>query len=207
MIHTFVTRRTAIGLVAAAALRPRVLFSQSSDPTLPGDPALPRFHLIPPEKWINDPQRPIWCNHTWNLYVLWNGDYPNPTYGTEWRHYTSSDLVIWVDQGVAIRKYTTPHGDVWTGSSVVDSGNSAGYGQNAVIALMTMPNDGPDGQDQSTALWYSNDNGANFQFGSIVQANPHANGQVNSNFRDPSIFWFAPGKCWVMSLPERNKIG
>ncbi len=201
MLELSITRRTMLGLLAAAAATPRNLLAQS------GGSTRPRFHLTPSTEWINDPQRPIWWNNTWNLWVLWNSNYPNPTYGTEWRHYTSQDLVTWADQGVSIPKYTTSHGDVWTGSSVVDGGNSAGHGQNAIIALMTMPNDGPNGQDQSTALWYSTNGGKSFQFDSIVQQNPHTNGQVNSNFRDPSVFWYAPTGTWVMCLAEGNKIG
>lgn len=203
-----ITRRTAVGLMAAAAFAPWSMRAQS------GGSTRPRFHLTPSTEWINDPQRPLWTGSFWNLWVLWNGSYPNPTWGTEWRHYISYDLVTWSDQGISIPKYAVTHGnppvnygDVWTGSSVIDTNNTAGYGAGAIVALLTMPNDGPSGQDQSTALWYSADGGTSFTFGSIVQQNPHTNGTVNSNFRDPNVFWHGPSQSWVMSLAEGNKIG
>jgi levanbiose-producing levanase len=115
--------------------------------------------------------------------------------------------VNWTDQGVSIPKYSNAYGDVWTGTTVVDTNNSAGYGAGAVIALMTMPCNNLGGQ--STALWYSTNKGASFTFGQVVQTNPQiAQGVAAANmvFRDPSVFWYAPGNCWVMSLAEIGKI-
>jgi levanbiose-producing levanase len=170
-----------------------------------GSPLLnrPRFHLAPTSGWINDPQRPIWIDNKWNLWVLYNADYPTAG-GTAWRHYTSHDLMNWTDCGISIPKYTNQYGDVWTGSTVIDVNNTAGYGAGALIALMTMPCDTPSGQqNQSTALWYSKDNGKTFTFGSIVQPNFPGN---NAIFRDPSVFWYAPTQRWIMSLAESNKL-
>ena len=133
--------------------------------------------------------------------MLWNADYPSGN-GTAWRRYTSSDLVNWADRGVSIPKYTTTYGDVWTGSSVVDTNNSAGYGAGAVVAIMTMPCSSLGGQ--STGLWYSTNAGESFRFGSIVQTNPLARNTAIADlvFRDPSIFWHAPKSRWVMSIAE-----
>jgi levanase len=196
------TRRTALGLIAAAAATPRMAWS--SKQTLA--PNRPKYHLTPYTAWINDPQRPMFINGVWNLWVLWNADYPNGN-GTTWRRYTSTDLIQWADQGVSIPKYTTLYGDVWTGSTVVDTNNTAGFGAGAIVALMTMPCNNLGGQ--STARWYSIDGGVSFTFDSIVQVNPQIAGGVapaNMVFRDPSIFWYAPGNYWVMSLAEIGKL-
>ena len=177
-----ITRRKALTLIAGAVPASLLLqgcssSSSSSTPTPTPTPtpnptqARPRYHLTPASAWINDPQRPLWINNAWNLWVLWNADYPSGN-GTAWRRYTSSDLVNWADQGVSIPKYTTTYGDVWTGSSVVDTNNSAGYGAGAVIAIMTMPCNSLGGQ--GSGLWYSTNAGQSFQFGSIVQTNPLA---------------------------------
>jgi sucrose-6-phosphate hydrolase SacC (GH32 family) len=137
--------------------------------------------------------------------VLWNADFPSGN-GTAWRRYTSSDLVNWADQGVSIPKYTTTYGDVWTGSSVVDTNNSAGYGAGAVIAIMTMPCNTLGGQ--GSGLWYSTNEGQSFQFGSIVQTNPLAGNTTISDLvlRDPCIFWHTPTSRWVMSIAEVGKL-
>lgn len=77
------------------------------------------YHFTTPDKWKNDPQRPIYLDGKYHYYYLYNHDYPNGN-GTEWRHATSTDLVHWTDEGVAIPKYTTSNGDPWSGSVVVD---------------------------------------------------------------------------------------
>ena len=200
MLPTMLSRRTAMGLMgaAAAAAVTRSCWAQSASRT-------PAFHISPPYGFINDPQRPLWSNGVWNLWLLWNGDYPSGG-GTAWRRYTSSDLIHWSDQGVSIPKYTTPYGDVWTGSTVIDFNNSAGHGSNAVIALMTMPCDntnGTSGQNQSNAMWYSTDGGVSFNFDSIVLPN-YPGG--NTAFRDPCVFWHAPSGQWILSLAEPGKL-
>ncbi|MBS4161960.1 glycoside hydrolase family 32 protein, partial [Klebsiella pneumoniae] len=70
------------------------------------------FHLTTPDKWKNDPQKPVYFNGKYHYYYLYNRDYPKGN-GTEWRHASSSDLVHWEDEGVAIPKYTNKNGDPW----------------------------------------------------------------------------------------------
>ena len=53
------------------------------------------------------------------------------------RHQT--DLVHWKDEGVAIPKYTNENGDPWSGSVVVDEKNTAGFGKEALVAIVTQP--------------------------------------------------------------------
>ncbi len=209
-----ISRRSALLLMATAMPGSLYLFGCGSSskqvaaamPVTPNRFALrPRFHLTPAFGWINDPQRPLWIGNQWNLWILWNGDYPTGN-GTAWRRYTSSDLVKWGDQGVSIPKYTNAYGDVWTGSSVIDTDNSAGYGAGTVIALMTMPCESLGGQ--STALWYSTDNGVSFQFGEIVQKNPLAGNATIADlvFRDPCVFWHVATGRWIMSIAEVGKL-
>ncbi|MFT8897285.1 MAG: Hint domain-containing protein [Acetobacter sp.] len=154
--------------------------------------------------FINDPRSPFFFDGKWYLYGLYNGDYPDGN-GTEWRLWTSTDLENWTQEGTAIPKYTTPYGDPWSGTTVVDVDNTAGFGANAVIALCTMPMDGSVGQ--STARWVSTDGGKTFTFDSIVMPNPHV-GETGAaqNFRDPSVIWMADSQSWVMTLAENNKI-
>ena len=77
---------------------------------------------------MNDPQRPFWLDGAWHYYYLYNADYPDGN-GTEWYHATSTDLVHWREEGVAIEKYENGLGDIETGSAVVDTENTAGFGR------------------------------------------------------------------------------
>jgi levanase len=177
MPNNQITRRAALGLLTAAAASRLTACSggtttgTTTTPVTPPTPnTRPRFNLTPDTAFINDPQRPLWFNNVWNLWVLWNNTYPTSG-GTAWKHYTSADLIMWADRGVSIPKYTTPQGDVWTGSTIIDTNNTAGYGTGAIIALMTQPCDNASGQNQSTCLWYSMDGGTTFIFGSVVMPN------------------------------------
>lgn len=163
--------------------------------------------------WLNDPQRAVYDRESglWCLYFLYNSQFsPNPAVsknGTEWFLMTSPDLVTWTAQHVAIPKYTTENGDPWTGSVVIDEGNTAGFGKGAWIALMTMP--AAPHHMQTTALWYSTDRGRRYSFHGVVMQNPYAARRdlKDKAFRDPCVFWHAPSHRWVMVLAEPEKFG
>lgn len=162
-------------------------------------PFRPTFHLTPGEHWINDPQRPFFAGGEWHLYYLYNADYPHGN-GTEWYHATSDDLVSWQNQGVAIEKYRNGLGDILTGSAVVDTEGTAGFGRGAVVALVTQQDDGI----QRQSLFYSTDDGYSFEEfdGNPVMENP---GVVD--WRDPKIVWDAAHSQWLMVLAEGERLG
>ncbi|KAK3489902.1 glycosyl hydrolase [Neurospora crassa] len=172
----------------------------------------PSYHLTPATKWMNDPQRPFFREGEWHLYYLWNSDWDKSdpgSGGTEWYHVTSSDLVQWTARGVAIRKYQRNPpggailGDIETGSSVIDTANSAGFGPNAVVTVLTQMQDGV----QQQSLFYSNDAGYTFTAydGNPVMPNP--NPSAKPAFRDPKIFWDDTAGYWVAAVAEGDKIG
>lgn len=159
----------------------------------------PRYHIAAPAGgWINDPQRPVKIGDTWTLWALYNPTYPRG--GTNWRRWTSQDLVTWQDRGIAIPRNTTGFGDVWSGSTIVDTANTAGFGAGTLVTLVTMP---VPGAGQSCALWYSHDGGASFAFHDIVLRNVAG----HKDFRDPTVFWHASTRRWVMTLSEEGRIG
>ncbi|MBT2292788.1 glycoside hydrolase family 32 protein [Paenibacillus albidus] len=159
------------------------------------------YHFTTPDKWKNDPQRPIYLDGKYHYYYLYNRDYPKGN-GTEWRHATSTDLVYWKDEGVAIPKYTDSNGDPWSGSVVVDDANTAGFGKGALVAIVTQPSAGDGKQEQY--LWYSTDKGTTFKSYSNLPVLPNP-GQAD--FRDPKIIRDYEANKWVMTMAEGTKIG
>ncbi|MCF4121058.1 glycoside hydrolase family 32 protein [Antribacter sp. KLBMP9083] len=160
----------------------------------------PAYHLSVPDNWKNDPQRPIYLDGEYLYYYLYNADYLTGGGGTAWRLATTRDHVSFIDQGVAIPKFTTANGDCWSGCLVVDHENTAGYGPGAVVALVTQA---PAGR-QAQYLWYSTDRGRTFQPGPIdpVLPNPGVN-----DFRDPKVIWDDARSRWFMANAEGNRIG
>ncbi|WP_312000678.1 glycoside hydrolase family 32 protein [Paenibacillus forsythiae] len=159
------------------------------------------YHFTTPDKWMNDPQRPIYLDGKYHYYYLYNRDYPGGN-GTEWRHATSTDLVHWQDEGVAIPKYTNRNGDPWSGSVVVDEDNTAGFGKGALVAILTQPS--ADGGKQEQYLWYSTDKGAKF---TAYRDTPVMPNPGTHDFRDPKIIWDQESRKWIMTMAEGTKIG
>ncbi len=167
----------------------------------PGSGLRASYHFTAPDKWKNDPQKPLYLDGKYHYFYLYNRDYPTGN-GTEWRHATSSDLIHWEDQGVAIPKYTNRNGDPWSGSVVVDESGTAGFGKGALVAIVTQPS--ANGGSQEQFLWYSTDRGRTFKF---YGDKPVLNNPGKKDFRDPKVIWDARSQKWVMALAEGTKIG
>jgi levanase len=174
--------------------------------------ARPSYHITPVTNWLNDPQRPFFLGGEWHLYYLWNSDWNKSdpgSGGTEWYHISSVDMVQWTSQGVAIQKYrpNLPSGvvlgDIETGSSVIDTANTAGFGQNAVVAILTQMQDGV----QQQSLFYSTDAGYKFTAFDGNPVMPSPDPGARPAFRDPKIFWDDESRHWVTALAEGSKIG
>ncbi|MFE2992305.1 glycoside hydrolase family 32 protein [Streptomyces sp. NPDC059262] len=164
-----------------------------------------QYHFTVPDEWKNDPQRPVWIDGEYHYYYLYNPDYiaGGTQSGTAWRLATSTDLVSFRDRGIAIPKDTNANGDIWSGSAVVDTGNTAGFGAGAVAAITTEePIENANSQAQY--LWYSTDGGRTFAcYGTDpVLANPGA-----KDFRDPKVIRDEDHGRWVMALAEGTKVG
>lgn len=159
------------------------------------------YHFTVPDNWMNDPQRPIFVDGKYQYYYLYNADYTHSV-GTAWRRSTTTDNLAFQDQGVAIPKNTQPNGDVWSGSAVVDGSNTAGFGANAVVAIMTQRDSSSGAQAQF--LWYSTDGGKTFTHYSDTPVLPNPG---KADFRDPKIVRDAAHNRWVMALAEGNSIG
>lgn len=159
----------------------------------------PGIHLTPDANWMNDPQKPFLLDGVWHFYYLYNADYPDGN-GTAWYHATSTDLVHWKDEGVAIEKYTNGLGDIWTGTAVVDEKGTAGFGAGTVIAIVTQQVDGV----QRQSLFVSRDGGYHFEsFG----GNPIMDNPGVADWRDPRVFWDEAAGHWVMALAEHDRLG
>lgn len=157
----------------------------------------PAYHLTVPEQWLNDPQRAIYVNGSFSLYYLYSTTYYLPG---EWRRVQSKDCVSFEDKGIAIPL----DGDfaAWSGSAVVDTGDTAGFGAGTVIALVTQPTDG-DGHRQEQYLWYSHDGGASFEpYGKPVIPNTTA----SDWFRDPKVAWDAKEGRWIAAIGCKHAV-
>ena len=160
----------------------------------------PMYHHTPKRGWMNDPNGMFYKDGVWNLYYQYN-PYGSMWGNMHWGHSTSTDLIHWKDEGVALAP------DVWgtmfSGSCVVRT-QSAQSGQRTqsiqngdVVAMYTASRPTPFGGDvQSQCIAFSNDGGKTF---TKYEGNPVLTAE-DKDFRDPRPFWNEDIKAWNLIL-------
>lgn len=148
----------------------------------------PIYHHTPAYGWMNDPNGMFYKDGVWHLYYQYN-PYGSQWENMTWAHSTSTDLIHWKNQGEAIQPDAL--GTVFSGSSVVDKENTAGFGKDAVVAFYTSA-----GAAQTQSIAYSTDNGETFK---KYANNPILTSDV-PDFRDPNVFWNEEVKQWNLIL-------
>ena len=150
----------------------------------------PVFHHTPLYGWMNDANGLVYKDGEYHLYFQYN-PYGSKWGNMHWGHSVSKDLVHWEHLAPAIARDTLGH--IFSGSSIVDQENIAGYGAGSILAFYTSASD-KNGQIQCLA--FSKDNGRTF---TKYEKNPilcPADGL--KDFRDPKVFRYEPEDKWVM---------
>lgn len=148
----------------------------------------PVYHFTPQYGWMNDPNGMVYKDGVYHLFYQYN-PYGSMWGNMHWGHATSTDLIAWEHQPVAIAPDAL--GTIFSGSCVVDKENTAGFGAGTIVAFYTSAS---DRQVQSMA--YSLDNGKTFK---KYARNPILT-STQRDFRDPKVFWHDATKRWVMIL-------
>ena len=148
----------------------------------------PIYHHTPAYGWMNDPNGMFYKDGVWHLYYQYN-PYGSQWENMTWAHSTSKDLIHWKNQGEAIQPDAL--GTIFSGNSVVDKENTAGFGKDAVVAFYTSA-----GAAQTQSIAYSTDNGETFK---KYANNPILTSDV-PDFRDPNVFWNEEVKQWNLIL-------
>ena len=145
----------------------------------------PQAHYSARRGWINDPNGLIYYNNEYHLF------YQHNPYGwawgnMHWGHATSSDLIHWKERPEAIYPFGEKDA-AFSGSAVHDPLNTAGFRRNGIDPLIAVYTS--TGRGECIKLSY--DNGLTFE---EYEGNPILEHQG----RDPKVFWYEPGKHWVM---------
>lgn len=148
----------------------------------------PAYHFAPQYGWMNDPNGMFYKDGVWHLYYQYN-PYGSMWGNMHWGHASSKDLIHWEHHPVALQPDAL--GAIFSGSCVVDSNNTAGFGKNAIIAFYTSASD-----RQMQSMAYSTDNGMTFK---KYNANPIVTSSLR-DFRDPKVIWHEESKKWIMVL-------
>lgn len=160
----------------------------------------PVYHHTPAYGWMNDPNGMFYKDGEWHLFYQHN-PYGSTWGNMHWGHSVSKDLIHWEEQSEALAPDAI--GTIFSGSSVVDHNNSAGFGKDAIVSMYTSCIQTPYGHDiQSQSLAYSTDNGKTFK---KYAGNPILTSKI-SDFRDPNIFWHEATQRWILMLAEKTHL-
>jgi len=145
-----------------------------------------QFHFSPRRGWMNDPNAPLYYRGVYHLYfqhapnsLVWDT--------MHWGHATSTDLVHWQEQPIALDPSIHP-GDLWSGGGIVDLGNHSGLkaGDHDPIIVYSGTN--------GVSIFYSLDGGLTFASydGGRMVVTPAGTS------RDPKVFWDPESGYWGM---------
>ncbi|MGE6630449.1 glycoside hydrolase family 32 protein [Bacillus sp. NPDC077027] len=150
------------------------------------------FHLMPPVGLLNDPNGLIHWQGIYHVFYQWQPF--NTGHGAKfWGHYTSTDLVHWKHEEIALTPSDWFDKDgCYSGSAVIDQGK---------LHLLYTGNvrDEHGGREAYQCLAVSED-GLHFEKKGVVAKLPDG---FTAHFRDPKV-WKRNGK-WYMVLGAQNK--
>ena len=167
----------------------------------------PAFHFTPKQGWMNDPNGMVYLNGQYHLFFQ---HYPDSTvWGPmHWGHATSSDLVQWKEQPIAL--YPDSIGMIFSGSAVLDKNNTSGLGRGGIaplVAIFTqhyMPGEKAGRTDfQNQSIAYSLDEGKTW---TKYAGNPVLKTPNIKDFRDPKVIWHEPTQKWIMNLAVADHV-
>lgn len=167
----------------------------------------PNFHFTPKANWMNDPNGMFYLNGKYHLYFQYYPD-GNVWGPMHWGHAISKDMITWQEQPIAI--YPDDLGLIFSGSSVVDTNNTSGFGKEGVVpivAIYTYHNmKGEKAGDldfQTQAIAYSLDEGMTWV---KYENNPVISNPGIKDFRDPKVIWNAASSKWILTLAAADKV-
>ena len=140
----------------------------------------PAYHHTPAYGWMNDPNGMFYKDGVWHLYYQYN-PYGSQWENMTWGHSTSTDLIHWKSQPIAIEPDAV--GAIFSGSCVT-------RGEDVVAFYTTAA------QHQTQSMAVSHDGGMTFD---KYDGNPVLTSDV-PDFRDPKVFWNGDAGFWNLIL-------
>ena len=169
----------------------------------------PLLHYTPRRGASSDANGLVWFDGEWHLHyqhVPCNVAPGNENCNWGWGHAVSRDLVTWEELPDTL--WPDERGVAVSGSCVVDHHNSSGLGSEGRPPMMVFytayggSNRLSHGRSVDVCIVYSTDRGRTWR---PYDGNPVIR-NIDRGNRDAKVFWYAPGRHWVMVLYIHNDV-
>lgn len=156
-----------------------------------GEDMRPLIHFTSPWGWHNDPNGLSYYEGKYRLFYQHN-PFGEKWGNMHWGYAESEDLVkwSWVKDALYPDRIDAT---MYSGSAVVDTHNTAGFGEGAHVLIYTCADNGDAGYSQNLA--WSID-GLNYH---KYEGNPVIGNLAKGN-RDPKVIWHEKSGKWVLAL-------
>jgi len=174
-----------------------VLFLVQTAPAA-DDSLRPLYHFTAEKGWMNDPNGLVYDGTQYHMFFQHYASGLHSV-GDEltWGHATSADLLHWMQLPEAVFPIKLPDGKsagAWSGTAVIDHNNTSGFGtvdNPPMVLFWTATHLGQ-------CIQYSTDHGKTFTRYAENPIIPKPPEQRKDWDRDPDVFWYEPGKHWVL---------
>ncbi|MDE5811347.1 MAG: GH32 C-terminal domain-containing protein [Muribaculaceae bacterium] len=148
----------------------------------------PIYHHTPVYGWMNDPNGMYYADGRWYLAYQWN-PYGSKWQNMNWGESSSTDLIHW-DRSITPAIEPDGLGMVFSGSAAIDHTGSAGFGDDVVVAMFTSAD-----ASQVQSLAHKDPQTGQYV---VYEGNPVLT--LESEARDPNMFWNEEAGQWVLTL-------
>jgi len=159
----------------------------------------PRFHFSTLDSRVNDPNGLVFDGEKYHLYYQCVPQCDTRR-GKHWGHATSTDLIHWREEGLAL--FPDELGAMWSGGGFMDLTNRSGFftslpeKRGIIIAYST--------HTQHVGIAYSLDGGRSFQ--KLSTTEPVIPNPGLEAFRDPFLFFHEESGLWKMAIAGKKGI-
>lgn len=168
---------------------------EDSLPNSPRQVKRPFIHFAPQTGWLNDPNGMIFVDGLYHMYFQHN------PYGTgwanmHWGHAVSRDLIHWEQQAEAL--YPDENGMMFSGSAFLDSNNTAGFGENAILYYYTAA---PRTFGRSKGKRFTQRLAVSTDGGFLLEKSDRfVMEHIVGENRDPKVFYHAASKAYILVM-------
>lgn len=161
------------------------------------EPHRPTIHFSPPRYWLNDPNGMFFLDGEYHLFYQHNPH--DRVWSTmSWGHAVSHDLFHWEHRGVALQGDGEGGGYCFSGSAVIDRGNTLGVespeGRDPLALIYTRHS---LHEEQTQFVAVSVDGGLSW---TDHAQNPVLCEPQHADFRDPKVRWCELTNAWLMVI-------